>query len=49
LLAIVVGADGRAHNIRVVKSRGLGLDENAVATVGNWRFQPGALGDQPVR
>ena len=48
LLYVVVGEDGRAHNIRVVKSLGLGLDENAVASVGNWRFQPGAKGDQPV-
>ena len=37
-----VGTDGRAHHIRVVKSLGYGLDEEAVATVAQWRFKPAA-------
>jgi TonB family protein len=39
-LQIVVGADGRASNIRVVRGLGMGLDERAVDTVRGWRFKP---------
>lgn len=40
VLQIVVTADGRATNISVVKSPGLGLDEKAVEAVRGWRFKP---------
>jgi protein TonB len=43
LLSAVITADGRATDVRVVKGLGLGLDENAIATVRTWRFKP-ALG-----
>jgi TonB family protein len=48
LEAIVTG-DGCASQIRVVKSldRG-GLDEEAVAAVAQWRFEPGRLAGAPV-
>ena len=39
----LITADGRATDIKVIKSLGLGLDENAVAAVKSWRFKP-ALG-----
>lgn len=39
-LQIVVGADGRASNIRVVRGLGMGLDERAVDAVRGWRFKP---------
>jgi TonB family protein len=41
----VVTADGRAENISIVKGHelGLGLDENAIRAVAEWRFKP-ALG-----
>jgi protein TonB len=39
-VSAIVGLDGRATDIRVVKSLGLGLDENAVAAVKTWRFTP---------
>ncbi len=42
-LSAIVGLDGRASDVHVVKSLGLGLDENAVAAVKTWRFTP-ALG-----
>jgi TonB family protein len=41
LLSLVVGEDGQARDLRVRKSLGLGLDENAIATVSRWRFEPG--------
>jgi periplasmic protein TonB len=39
-LDIVVGADGRVHNARVVHSLGMGLDEKALETVRQWKFDP---------
>ena len=39
---MVVREDGRPRDLRVTKSLGLGLDENAVAAVSRWRFSPGA-------
>jgi TonB family protein len=40
VLWAVVDDAGRARNIRVQKSLGLGLDEAAVRAVQNWRFRP---------
>jgi periplasmic protein TonB len=39
-LAVLVGADGRAQNIRIVKGIGFGLDERAIETVRGWKFVP---------
>ncbi len=49
LLAIEVWEDGRAHNIRVLKGIGLGLDEKAVEAVRQWHFVPGMLNGVPVK
>ncbi len=49
VLAVQVWEDGRAHNIRVVRSLGLGLDENAVHAVRQWRFAPGMKARKPVK
>ena len=49
VLAVQVWEDGRAHNIRVVRSLGLGLDENAVQAVVQWRFVPGMKAGRPVK
>ncbi|MGH9804574.1 MAG: energy transducer TonB, partial [Candidatus Acidiferrales bacterium] len=40
VLWAVVDENGRAQQIRVQKSLGLGLDEAAVRAVQNWRFRP---------
>jgi protein TonB len=40
LLRFVVTASGRAENIQVVRSLGLGLDQKAIAAVRTWRFKP---------
>jgi len=39
-LMVLVGADGRAHDVRVVKGIGFGLDERAMETVRGWKFVP---------
>ena len=40
-LPAVVGVDGKARDVHVVKSVGLGPDEKAVEAVSTWRFNPG--------
>jgi periplasmic protein TonB len=47
-LMIVVSADGKPTNIRVVNSLGMGLDEKAIETVRTWRFEPGQKDGHPV-
>ena len=48
LLSIVVDTEGRARDIHVVKSLGMGLDEKAMEAVAKWKFPPGMKGGQPV-
>ena len=49
LLSVEVWEDGVAHNIKVVRSLGLGLDEKAVEAVKQWKFSPGKKDGKPVR
>jgi protein TonB len=37
-LEVLVGADGRAQSVRLVRGIGFGLDERAVETVRGWKF-----------
>jgi TonB family protein len=48
VLYVVVGEDGRARDMRVTRSLGLGLDEKAMTGVTQWRFAPGTKAGQPV-
>ena len=48
VLYVVVGADGRPHDIRVTRSLGLGLDEKAIEAVRTWKFEPAQKDGQPV-
>src|SRR5262249_20407462 len=48
VLLIVVGVDGRAHDIRTLHALGMGLDETAIAAVRTWRFEPGKKDGRPV-
>jgi TonB family protein len=47
-LEVVVGVDGRAHDVRVTKSLRPGLDEKAIETVKQWTFKPGTFAGKPV-
>lgn len=40
LLAVLVGVDGRAKDIRVISGLGMGLDESAINAVRSWQFTP---------
>jgi len=48
-LGVVVDAQGRPTNIRVLNSLGMGLDEKAIAAVKTWRFEPAMKDWHPVR
>jgi len=48
VLQLVVDAGGKARDIRVVRSLGLGLDEKAIEAVNKWKFRPGVKNGQPV-
>jgi len=39
-LQVLVGVDGRASQIRIVKGIGLGLDERAWQSIRGWKFVP---------
>jgi TonB family protein len=43
-----VDQEGRARDIHVLKSLGMGLDEKAVEAVQKWKFKPGMKGGQAV-
>jgi TonB family protein len=47
-LEIVVTRDGGVSDLRVLKGLGAGLDEQAVAAVGQWRFSPARRNGLPV-
>jgi periplasmic protein TonB len=48
ILWVLVGPDGRAHDIRVQRPLGMGLDEKAMEAVKNWKFEPAKLNGSPV-
>jgi periplasmic protein TonB len=41
VLGLVVDANGHPTNIRILNSLGMGLDQKAIESVANWRFEPG--------
>jgi protein TonB len=41
VLSVVVDPNGRPTNIHVLSTLGMGLDEKAIESVKNWRFEPG--------
>jgi len=48
VLWVIVGPDGRPHDIRVQRSLVMGLDEKAIAAVQNWKFEPARKDGLPV-
>jgi len=48
VLRLVVDSSGRTKDIKLVRGLGMGLDENAIAAVKFWQFEPGKKDGQPV-
>jgi periplasmic protein TonB len=48
IVAIIVDANGRVVQPRIVKSIGMGLDEKALEAALKWTFHPGTLNGKPV-
>jgi TonB family protein len=48
VLEAIVRKDGTCDIIRVVRSLGFGLDENAMEALKQWRFRPGMRNGMPV-
>jgi TonB family protein len=48
LIQLVVGTDGAAQNLKVVKPAGFGLDDCALVTISQWKFKPGEKEGSPV-
>jgi TonB family protein len=47
-LGLEVDAEGKPQNIYIVRSLDKGLDENAIAAIRQWTFNPGKKDGQPV-
>jgi len=45
---LIVGTDGRAHKVRLMRGLGFGLDENAMKVFPLWRFEPALQMDKAV-
>ena len=45
---VTIGTDGQAHDIKIVRPLGMGLDEQAIAAVRQWRFEPATKGGVAV-
>jgi TonB family protein len=48
VLWMIVGVDGKPIDIQVARSIGMGLDEQAIEAVRNWRFKPARKDGQAV-
>lgn len=48
VLSVIVDTEGKAREIKVIKSLGMGLDEKAVEAVDKWKFKPGMKAGSPV-
>ena len=47
-LAMIVTAEGRVRDLKIVKSLDKDFDKQALNTVSTWRFEPGTKDGKPV-
>ena len=47
-LSVIIGTDGKAHDVKVVNSLEPSLDANAIAVVKTWKFAPATKDGRPV-
>ena len=48
ILWMVVGADGKPHDVRVIRTLGMGLDQKAVDAALQYVFEPARKDGKPV-
>ena len=48
VIAMIVTAEGRVRDVKVIKSLDPGLDKQAIAAVRTWKFEPATKGGKPV-
>jgi TonB family protein len=48
VLYVQIDPTGKAINMRVLRSLGMGLDEMAMEAIKKWKFRPGTKGGKPV-
>ncbi|MGC2274172.1 MAG: energy transducer TonB [Candidatus Sulfotelmatobacter sp.] len=48
LLDMLVGVDGRPHDLKVIDSAGPDLDRTALDAVRQWKFKPGTCDGEPM-
>jgi len=48
ILSMMIGTDGVPSDIKLVRGLGMGLDENAVECLKQWRFRPATNHSEPV-
>ncbi|HUX67240.1 MAG TPA: TonB family protein [Terriglobales bacterium] len=49
VVGVIIGADGRVYDPKIVQPLGLGLDQKALEAVKLWRFEPAKKNGRPVR
>jgi TonB family protein len=48
VVTMLVDENGVPSNLKIVRSAGSGIDENVIAAVKQYRFQPGLLNHSPI-